>query len=91
MTHEERMQFSRLLFTHKHLLTLFQEYRYMTEHPEADFEAVHERFFDEVDDVYQTLQNALVEDAPIHDTLDTVITHSELIENEIRNGLKERR
>ena len=43
MTHDERIQFSNLLFAHKHLVTLFQEYRYMNEHQEADYESVHER------------------------------------------------
>ena len=33
----------------------------MNDHPEADFESVHERFFDEVGDVYKTLEDAFVE------------------------------
>jgi hypothetical protein len=64
MTEKERLLFSNLLFTHKHLLTLFQEYRYMYDHPEADYESFHERFFDEVGDVYKTTEDALVNDAP---------------------------
>ena len=88
MTHEERLQFSNLLFAHKHLLTLFQEYRYMTEHPETEYETIHERIFDEVDDVYQTLQVALVENEPLDEALETVLLHSQLIEVEVRNRLK---
>ena len=90
MTLEEKQSFSNLLFAHKHLLTLFQEFRYMTEHPESDYETVHERFFEEVDDVYQSLQDALVEDTPLKEPLETVITHSHLIEVEVRNSLKSR-
>ena len=76
MTEKERLLFSNLLFAHKHLLSLFQEYRYMSEHPESDYETVHERMYDEFDDVYKSLQDALGEDKPLDDALDTVITHS---------------
>lgn len=90
MTEKDRLLFNNLLFAHKHLLTLFQEFRYMNDHPEADFESVHERFFDEVGDVYKTLEDALVDDTPLEEPLDTVITHSHLIEVEVRNSLKGR-
>jgi hypothetical protein len=60
----------------------------MTEHPETDYDTVHERIFDEVDDVYQTLQDALVEDKPLDEALETVLLHSQLIEVEVRNRLK---
>ena len=60
----------------------------MTEHPETDYDTVHERIFDEVDDVYQTLQVALVEDEPLDEALETVLLHSQLIEVEVRNRLK---
>jgi hypothetical protein len=90
MTFEEKQSFSNVLFAHKDLLTLFQEYRYMSEHPQSDYESVHERFFEEVGDVYKSLEDALVDDIPLKEPLDTVITHSHLIEVEVRNALKGR-
>jgi hypothetical protein len=91
MTEKERLLFSNLLFTHKHLLTVLQVYRYMIEHPETDYETAQEAVFEEIHDVYTTLADALVMDTPLEEPLDTVITHSHLIEVEIRNSLKGRR
>ena len=90
MTHEEKLLFSNVLFSHKHLLTLFQEYRYMGEHPESDYDTAHERFFDEVGNVYKTLEDALIGETSLKEPLETVIMHSHLIEVEVRDSLKAR-
>jgi hypothetical protein len=90
MTADEKLLFSNLLFSHKHLWVAFQEYRYLQEHPEMDYETVHERFVDEAYEVYQSLADALLEERPIQEALRTVLLHSQLTEVEVRNWLKNR-
>ena len=46
------------------------------EHPEMDWETVHDRFSDEADAVYQTLADAVHEGKPIADSLQTVLLHA---------------
>jgi hypothetical protein len=90
MTTDEKMLFSNLLFSHKHLWCVFQEYRYLQEHPEMDWETVHERFSEEAYEVYQSLADALLEDRPLQEALQTVLLHSQLTEVEVRDSLKNR-
>lgn len=49
MTAEEEKLFTALLFSHKHLWITFETYRYLQEHPEMDWETVHDRFSEEAD------------------------------------------
>lgn len=88
MTHDEKMLFSSLLFSHKHLLLAFQEFRYLQEHPEMDWNTVHENFSEEVDVVYQSLADALLEDRPLGEALQTVLLRSQLTEVEAREKMK---
>lgn len=90
MTHDEKLLFSNLLFSHKHLWIAFQEHRYLTEHPEMDYQTVHERFSDEADPIYQSLADALLEEQPIQDSLQTVLLHSQLTQNEALKRWKDR-
>lgn len=90
MTHEERLIFSDLLFSHKQLWIAFQEYRYLNEHPGTDYGAVHERFAEEADEVYQTLVDALLEEQLLQEALQTVLLNSQLTEVEVREFLKKR-
>jgi hypothetical protein len=90
MTTEEAMQFSNLLFSHKHLWIAFQESRYLAEHPEMDYDTVHERFCEEAEPIYRTLADALLEQKPLQEALQTVLLHSELTEVEVRNFLKKK-
>jgi hypothetical protein len=69
MTPDEQKLFTDLLFSHKHLWTTFETYRYLQEHPEMDWETAHDRFFEEADEVYQTLADVLLEGKPIEDSL----------------------
>jgi len=90
MTIEEKTIFINLLFAHRHLWTTFQEYRYLQEHPDTDWETAHEIFFEESDEVYNSLAEALREEQPIQDKLQTVLLQSQLTEVEVRNWMKNR-
>ena len=86
MTTEEKMLFSNLLFAHRHLWMTFQ----VQEHPEMDWETANDIFFEESDEVYTSLAEALLEEQPLQDKLQTVLLQSRLTEVEVRNRLKNR-
>ena len=88
MTEEEKRLFASLLFSHKHLWITFEEYRYLREHPEMDWETVHDRFSEEADEVYQTLADAVLEERPIEDSLQTILLHAQMTLNDQRNKMK---
>jgi hypothetical protein len=88
MSEDVKMLFIELLFAHRHLWMTFQEYRYLQEHPEVDWETAHQVFFEESDEVYNSLADALREEQPIRDKLRTVLLQSQLTEAEVRNQLK---
>ena len=88
MTTEERTLFINLLFAHKHLWTTFQEYRFLQEYPDTDWESAHERFSEEAYDVYQSVADALLEGRPLQDTLETVLLHGQLTQNEVIQAMK---
>lgn len=88
MTTEEHKLFANLLFSHKHLWITFEEYRYLQEHPEMDWETVHDRFSEEADEVYQTLADALLEGRPIADSLQTVLLQAQMTVAERRKQMK---
>jgi hypothetical protein len=88
MTTEEQKLFSSLLFSHKHLWITFEEYRYLQEHPEMDWETVHDRFSEEADEVYQTLADALLEERPLEDSLRTVLLQAQMTLAERRKQMK---
>lgn len=88
MTADEQKLFSSLLFSHKHLWITFEEYRYLQEHPEMDWETVHDRFSEEADEVYQTLADALLEERPIGDSLQTVLLQAQMTVAERRKQMK---
>ena len=73
MDTDESLIFSELLFAYKHLWLEHREFKYLTEHPEADREAVHEQFFEEADDLFQPLANALVERQPLQEAVRVVV------------------
>jgi hypothetical protein len=89
MTEEEKRLFASLLFSHKHLWITFEEYRYLQEHPEMDWETVHDRFSEEADEVYQTLADALLEEKPIADSLQTILLQAQLTVGERRKKMKD--
>lgn len=89
MTTEEARLFTNLLFSHKHLWITFEEYRYLREHPDMDWETVHDRFSEEADAVYQTLADAVLEGKPIADSLQTVLLHAEMSLNENRRKMRD--
>jgi hypothetical protein len=78
MTQEELQLFIKLLFSHRHLWTMFEEYRYLHEHPDVDWKTAHEAFFEESEEAYQSLADALLEGKPIAERLQTVLSQSEL-------------
>ena len=90
MTIEEQKMFSSLLFAHRHLWMTFQVYRYLQEHPEMDWETANGIFFEESEEVYNSLAEALLEEQPLQDKLQTILLQSRLTETEVRNRLKNR-
>ncbi|MGA1983312.1 MAG: hypothetical protein ABSG84_12705 [Acidobacteriaceae bacterium] len=90
MTEEEGKIFIELLFAHRHLWMTFQEYRYLQEHPETDWETAHGIFFEESDDIYTRLADAVREEQPIRDRLQTVLLQSRLTEVEVRDWMKKK-
>ena len=88
MTTEEKMMFTSLLFAHRHLWMTFQEYRYLQERPDVDWEAAHEIFHEESDVVYNSLAEAVREGKPLQDKFMRSIppTHRR---NAISKGLAE--
>ncbi len=90
MTLEEKQMFTHLLFAHRHLWMTFQVYRYLQEHPEMDWETANNIFFEESEEVYTSLAEALLEEQPLQDKLQTVLLQSRLTEAEVRNRLKNR-
>jgi hypothetical protein len=90
MTTEENMIFIELLFAHRHLWMTFQEYRFLQEHPEKDWDTAHEIFFEESDEIYNSLADALREGQPVRDKLRTVLLQSQLTEVEVRDWMKKK-
>jgi hypothetical protein len=88
MTHDEKMLFTELLFAHRHLWITFQEYRYLQEHLDLDWETAHEIFFEESDEFYNSLAEAVREEQPFRDKLRTVLLRTEWTEVEVRNKMK---
>ncbi len=88
MTESEGKLFIELLFAHRHLWMTFQEYRYLQEHPETDWETAHRIFHEESDEVYTRLADAVREEQPIRDKLKTVLLQSRLTEVEVRDRMK---
>jgi hypothetical protein len=91
MTEEEHRMFIDLLFSHRHLWITFEEYRYMQEHPDVDWEAAHEVFHEESYDAYNDLAESLLAGKPLQERLRTVLRQSELSQAEIREQMKKRR
>ena len=73
MTPDDRDLFVNLIFSHKRLFIAFQEIRRLKEFPNDDPELVHERFCDAAEEVYQSLEAALLEGRPLQDALRTVL------------------
>jgi hypothetical protein len=88
MTEGEITLFSELIFSHKHLWVAFEVYRYLREHPEMDYDEVQGRFVEEAYEVYQSLADAVREEKPIAEALQTVLLFSKLTEAEIRGEWK---
>ena len=88
MTESEMMLFTDLLFAHRRLWMAFQEYRYLREHPEMDWATAHQIFFEESDEVYNSLAEAMREGQPIQDKLQTVLLQSQLTEVEVQYKMK---
>ena len=68
----------------------FQEYRYLQEHPDVDWEKAHEIYFEETDELYNSLAEALREGQPLQDKLETILLQSQLTEAEVQNWMKKR-
>lgn len=73
MDTDERLIFSELLFAYKHLWLEHEEFKYLTDHPGAEETAVHERFSEEVDDLFRPLESALHEQQPLEDALRAIV------------------
>jgi hypothetical protein len=90
MTHDEKMLFIEFLFAHRHLWMTFQEFRYLQEHPDVDWETAHEIFFEETHEVYDSLAEAVREGRPIEDSLRTVLTQSTLTRVDVEKWMKDK-
>jgi len=90
MTSEEKQLFVNLLFNHRHLWMTFQEYRYLQERPDVDWETAHEVFFEETEDIYKSLADALLEGQPLQDKLETVLLQSRLTQVEVQERMKQK-
>jgi hypothetical protein len=88
MTESEMLLFTELLFAHRHLWMTFQEYRYLQENPEADWMTAHKIFFEQSDEVYESLAASLRDEQPIRDKLQTVLLQSHLTEVEVQDRMK---
>jgi hypothetical protein len=88
MTEPEMLLFTELLFAHRRLWMTFQAYRYLEEHPQADWEYANQIFWEQSHEVYSDLAEALNDEQPIRDKLQTVLLQSHLAETEIRDQLK---
>ena len=55
-----------------------------------NYETVHEKFCDEADPIYESLAVAVREEQPIQDSLQTVLLHSQLTQNEALKRWKDR-
>jgi len=82
MDTNESLVFSELLHAYKHLWLEHQEFKYLMEHPGADPVGVHERFFEEVDDLFQPLTTALHERQPLEDALRAIVRTISLAQNQ---------
>jgi hypothetical protein len=91
MTYEEKTLFTEFLFAHRHLWMTFQEYRYLHDHPEVDWETAHEIFHEESDEVYNSLAEAVREGQPLQDKLQTVLLQSRLTQAEVQDWMKKKR
>lgn len=88
MKEAEMLLFTQLLFSHRRLWMTFQAYRYLEEHPQADWESANRIFWEQSHEVYSDLAEALNAEQPIRDKLQTVLLQSELTEIEVRDRLK---
>ena len=80
MDTEDLLLFSELLTAYKRLWVKHQEFKYLTEHPGADPEAVHEEFFDSADDLFRPLVEALLARQPLQVALRAVVLEIEHLE-----------
>lgn len=80
MKHEDAMQFSELLFAYKHLWIRHQEFKYMTQHPQAYPETVRERFAEAADKIFQPLADAILDDSPLQEVLRALVRNAEQAE-----------
>lgn len=88
MTSEEQQLFVQLLLSHRHLWMAFEEFCYLQEHPEMDWETVHQRFAEESEEIYQSLTDALLEGKPVQDTLRTILLLAAQPEFSVRDWKK---
>jgi len=90
MKEAEMLLFVDLLSSHRQLWMTFQTYRYLQEHPEMDWLTARTIFHEESEEVYTSLVDALNEEQPIRDKLQTFLLQSNLTEVEVRNWLKKK-
>ena len=88
MKEAEMLLFTQLLFSHRRLWMTFQAYRYLEEHPQADWESANRIFWEQSHEVYSDLAEALNAEQPIRDKLQTVLLQSQLTEAEARDQMK---
>lgn len=58
-----------LTFAYKHLWIKYQELRYMEKYPDSDPETVREAVFDEIDDLFRPVGDALSDGQPVRELL----------------------
>jgi hypothetical protein len=69
MDHEERLIFSELISAYKQMWITHQEFKYLSDHRNADPEEVHGEFVETAYDLFQPLNEALLEGQPLQDVL----------------------
>lgn len=90
MKEAEMLLFTQLLTAHRRLWMTFQAYRYLEEHPQADWESANQIFWEQSQEVYNSLAEALNDEQPIRDKLQTVLLQSRLAEAEVQDYLKKK-
>ncbi len=90
MTGPDKVLFTNLLFAHKRLLTLYEEIRFQNCGEDMHTAKARQGYFEMTDDVFLPLQLALQEDKPLATAFNAVLSHSNLVESQVRSALRQR-
>ena len=77
MDTQDRLIFSELVSAHKRLWIKYQEIKHLYEDSRADPALAHERFFDEAENLFRPLAEAILDGRPLQDEIQKMLRETE--------------